>query len=76
MTKQNISSKTVRARTLAIYELEKFTLYIRTTDPELRPDQVLVITAFLLHKLPELFQKNPELMDQLNDMTTNVKLNH
>ena len=76
MTKENISSKEVRARSLVIYELDKFIEYIKSTGEELRSDQVLVITAFLMHKLPELFQKNPELMDQLNDMTTQVKLNH
>lgn len=76
MNKQNISSKVLRARELALYELEQFIQYITKTDPELRPDQVLVITGFLLRKLPELFERNPELMDQLNDMTTQLKLNH
>ena len=76
MTKENISSREVRARGLVIYELEQFIKCIKTTDPELRSNQVLVITAFLVHKLPELFEKNPELMAQLNEMTTQTKLNH
>ena len=76
MTKENISSREVRARGLVIYELEQFIKYIKSIDSELRADQVLVITAFLIKKLPELFEKNPHLMDQLNDMILQTKLNH
>ncbi|MEH1795862.1 MULTISPECIES: hypothetical protein [unclassified Nostoc] len=34
MAKQRISSKVVRARSLAIYELEQFISYVRTINPD------------------------------------------
>lgn len=74
MTKQEISSKVVRARSLAIYELEKFISYIRTVDPELEPDQAIKLTAFILDELPQLFQQNPTLLDRIKDTATNMKL--
>lgn len=73
MTKR-ISSKVVRARTLAVYELEKLFDYIRTIDPELEPDQAIVLTAFVLSDLPKLFQDNPALVDRVKDIATNMKL--
>ncbi|RCJ34609.1 hypothetical protein A6769_22025 [Nostoc punctiforme NIES-2108] len=74
MTKQKISSKVVRARSLAIYELEQFINYVRTIAPGLEPDQTIVLTAFILDGLPELFQQNPVLLDQIKDIATNMKL--
>ncbi|MHC5914887.1 MAG: hypothetical protein ACYTXE_28725 [Nostoc sp.] len=73
MTKQRISSKVVRARSLAIYELEELISYIRTIDPELEPDQAITLTAYILDKLPEIFQENPTLLDQIKDMAANMK---
>ncbi|MEH1805381.1 hypothetical protein [Nostoc sp.] len=74
MTKQKISSKVVRARSLVIYELEQFINYVRTVDPGLEPNQVIVLTAFILSGLPELFQQNPVLLAQIKDIATNMKL--
>ncbi|MEH2197404.1 hypothetical protein [Nostoc sp.] len=74
MTKSKLSSKVVRARTLAVYELEKLFDYIRTIDPELEPDQVIVLTAFVLSDLPNLFKQNPELVERMKGIATNVKL--
>ena len=76
MTKQKISSKVVRARGLAIYELEKFFDYIRTVDPDLEPDQAIVLTAYVLSDLPKLFQQNPALVDRVKEIATNIKLKH
>ncbi|MEH2140347.1 MAG: hypothetical protein V7K42_27480 [Nostoc sp.] len=47
MTKR-ISSRVVRARTLAIYELEKFIEYMHSIDPELKPDEAILLAAFTL----------------------------
>lgn len=74
MTKLKISSKVVRARSLAIYELEKFIGYIRTIDPELEPDQSIALAAFILDELPQLFQQNPTLLNRIKDMSANMKL--
>lgn len=76
MTKQKISSKVVRARSLAIYELEQFINYVRTVDPELEPDQAIVLTAFILSDLPKLFQQNPTLVDRIKEIAINLKLKH
>ncbi|MEH2210830.1 hypothetical protein [Nostoc sp.] len=76
MTKSKISSKVVRARSLAIYELEQFINYVRTVDPELEPDQAIVLTAYVLSDLPNLFQQNPELVDRVKEKATNIKLKH
>ncbi|MEH1811937.1 MAG: hypothetical protein V7K26_03630 [Nostoc sp.] len=74
MTKAKISSKVVRARSLAIYELEKLFDYVRTIDPELEPDQAIVITAYILSDLPKLFQQNPALVDQIKEIAATQKL--
>ncbi|MBG1271758.1 hypothetical protein [Nostoc sp. WHI] len=74
MTKQKISSKVVQARSLAIYELDQFINYVRTIDPELRPDEAIVLTAFVLDGLPELFKQNPSLLNQMQDIAAKMKL--
>jgi hypothetical protein len=74
MTKQKISSKVVRARSLAIYELEKFLDYIRTIDPELEPSQAIVLAAFVLSDLPNLFKQNPELVHRIKEIASDIKL--
>ncbi len=74
MTKSKIPSKVVRARSLAIYELEKFLDYIRTIDPELEPSQAIVLAAFVLADLPNLFKQNPELVDRIKEIATDIKL--
>ncbi|MHC5740236.1 hypothetical protein [Nostoc sp.] len=74
MTKAKISSKVVRARGLAIYELEKFYDYIRTIDPELEPDQAIVLAAYVLSDLPKLFQQNPALTERIKEIATSLKL--
>jgi hypothetical protein len=73
MTKSKISSRVVRARTLAVYELEKFFNYVHTIDPDLRDDQAIVLAAFLLEGLPALFQENPELLNRIKDIATTIK---
>jgi hypothetical protein len=74
MTKHKLSSKVVRARSLAIYELEQFISYIRTVDPELDPSQAIVLTAYILSDLPKLFQQNPALTERIKEIATNLKL--
>ncbi|MEH2000581.1 MAG: hypothetical protein V7L00_17850 [Nostoc sp.] len=73
MTKK-ISSKVVRARSLAIYELEKFIEYVGTLDSELQPDERIVLAAFLLQGLPQLFEQNPVLMDQVKVIAVKMRL--
>ena len=74
MTKQKISSKVVRARSLAVYELEKLFDYIRSIDPELEPDQAIVLTAYMLSDLPKLLQQNPTLVDRIKEIGADMKL--
>jgi hypothetical protein len=73
MTKQKISSKVVRARGLAIYELEKFFNYVHTINPDLTHDEAIVLAAFLLEGLPTLFQENPGLVNRVRDIATKIK---
>ena len=74
MIKHKMSSKVVRARSLAIYELEEFISYIRTIDPELQPDQAIVLTARVLDELPNLFEQNPTLLDRIKEVATSMKI--
>ncbi|MBN3897344.1 MAG: hypothetical protein HWQ41_19310 [Nostoc sp. NOS(2021)] len=73
MTKQKISSKVVRARSLAIYELDQFIDYIHIVDPKLNIDQAIVLAAFALHDLPQLFQINPELLNRLKEIAQEIR---
>ncbi|WGV24770.1 hypothetical protein [Halotia branconii] len=72
--KISLTSELVNAQTLVMYELERFTDYIRSVDPELNPSEAIKITAFTLHQLPALFQENPELLESLKDITRRTKL--
>ncbi|PHM11644.1 hypothetical protein [Nostoc sp. 'Peltigera malacea cyanobiont' DB3992] len=74
MAKHKMSEKEVRARSLAIYELEEFISYIRTIDPELQPDQAIVLTARVLDELPQLLQQNPALLDRIKEVATSMKI--
>ncbi|OYD99862.1 hypothetical protein [Nostoc sp. 'Peltigera membranacea cyanobiont' 232] len=74
MTKSKISSKVVRARSLAIYELEKFIGYIGTIDPELTPDKTIVLAASLLAGMPALFEENPAMLNHVKEMAASIKL--
>ncbi|MEH2243393.1 hypothetical protein [Nostoc sp.] len=71
MTKR-MSSKLVDARTLASYELDKFIDYIHSVEPRLSLDQTTVLAPFALHDLPQLFQINPPLLDQLKLVATDI----
>ncbi|MFN6527375.1 hypothetical protein [Nostoc sp. ChiSLP03a] len=73
MTKSKITSKVVRARSLAIYELEKFIGYIGTIDPELSPDKTIVLTASLLAGMPTLFEENPAMLNYVKEMAASIK---
>ncbi|WP_375495568.1 hypothetical protein [uncultured Nostoc sp.] len=48
--------------------------YIRTIDPELEPSQAIVLAAFVLADLPNLFKQNPELVDRIKEIATDIKL--
>ncbi|MEH2138901.1 hypothetical protein [Nostoc sp.] len=74
MKRQRISSKVVRARSLAIYELEKFIEYMHSVDPELKPDEAIVLASLTLQLLPEIFKENPDLVSQFQELATELKL--
>ena len=57
-----------------MYELEQFIGYIRSIEPELRPDQAVVLTAFILDDLPKLFQQNPKLLERIKEIAENMRL--
>lgn len=76
MTKQKISSKEVRARFLANYELEKFIKYIGTIDPELPSDRAIVLAASLVASLPALFEENPAMLNRVKEIAASIKLEH
>ncbi|WP_445629062.1 hypothetical protein [Nostoc sp. DSM 114167] len=73
MTKAKLLSKAVRARSLAVYELDQLISYIRTIDSDLQPHQAIVLTAFVLADLPNLFKQNPELVDRIKEIAANIK---
>ncbi|MEH1905842.1 MAG: hypothetical protein V7L04_31805 [Nostoc sp.] len=73
MTKRKILSRVVDAKILAIYELDQFIDYIHTVDPELNLNQSIAVAAVALHNLPELFQRNPLLMEHLTETAATIK---
>ena len=73
MTKQEISSKLVRARSLAIYELDKFIELILTTDPELKLNEATLMAAMSLRHLWENIQSDSELQNILKEAATEIK---
>ncbi|MEH2331558.1 hypothetical protein [Nostoc sp.] len=73
MTKQEISSKVVRARILAIYELDKFIELIGIADPELNLEQATVIAALIVRHLWKNIQGDPELQNLLKKVATDIK---
>lgn len=73
MKKQKISSKLVDTRILAIHALDKLIDYIRTIDPDLKPDEATLLTAIALHSLPELFQENPLPVNRFREAAAEIK---
>ena len=76
MTKQQISSssKLVDARTLAIYALDQFINYIRTTvDTELKANEATLLAGHILQSLPELFTEDPAALNQFRELAAEIK---
>ena len=67
------SAKLKGAKMAVMFEAEQFTDFIRTVDPGLKPNEALMLTAFILHQLPELFQENPLLLDRFKEMATTIR---
>ncbi|MDZ8052964.1 MAG: hypothetical protein RMX68_005820 [Aulosira sp. ZfuVER01] len=62
------------AKNAAITSLYEFVDFVRTIDSELTPSEALIITGYVLHELPELFKKNPGLVNQIQEIATKLKL--
>ncbi|MHC5751506.1 MAG: SGNH/GDSL hydrolase family protein [Nostoc sp.] len=71
--KHKISAKDVDTRILAIYALDQFIDYIRTVDPDLKPDEATLLAAIALHSLPELFQENPLRVNRFKEAAAEIK---
>ncbi|MEH2371958.1 hypothetical protein [Nostoc sp.] len=77
MTKYKISSKSLNARTLAIYELDQLIAYISSLDPELKPDEATALAGYVVgllpELLPELLAENLQLLNQIKEVATAIK---
>ncbi|MEH1994156.1 hypothetical protein [Nostoc sp.] len=74
MTKKyKISAKDVDTRILAIYALDQLIDYIRTIDPDLKPDEATLLAAIALHSLPELFNDDPLLVNRFREAAAEIK---
>ncbi|MDZ8096397.1 MAG: hypothetical protein RMZ42_31340 [Nostoc sp. DedQUE05] len=71
--KYKLSAKAVDTRILAIYALDQLIDYIRTLDPDLRPNEANLLAAITLHSLPKLFQENPLLVERFKEAATEMK---
>ncbi|MBC6436208.1 hypothetical protein FM036_45585 [Nostoc sp. HG1] len=73
MTKYKISSKSLNARTLAIYELDQLISYVTSLDPELRSDEATALAGYVVGLLPELLAENIKLVNQIKEVATAIK---
>ncbi|RCJ37637.1 hypothetical protein A6769_12100 [Nostoc punctiforme NIES-2108] len=74
MTKKyKISAKDVDTRILAIYALDHFIEYVRTTCSDINPSEATLLAAITLHSLPELFQENPLLVNRFREAAAHIK---
>lgn len=71
--KHKVSAKAVDTRILAIYALDQLIDYIRTVDPDLKPDEATLLAAITLHSLPELFRENPLLVTGFREAAAEMK---
>ncbi|MEH2123717.1 hypothetical protein [Nostoc sp.] len=71
--KYKLSAKAVDTRILAICALDRLIDYIRTIDPDLKPDEATLLAAITLHSLPQLFQETPLLVDRFRDAAAEMK---
>ncbi|MEH1781743.1 MAG: hypothetical protein V7L26_22055 [Nostoc sp.] len=71
--KHKVSAKAVDTRILAIYALDQLIDYIRTIDPDLKPDEATFLAAITLHSLPELFRENASLVDRFREAGAEIK---
>ncbi|WP_335028277.1 hypothetical protein [Nostoc sp.] len=68
-----MSSKTVNARSLVLYELDLFIDCIRAVDPELKPDEATVLAAVALHQMSELLREKPVLIQRFREAAAKIK---
>lgn len=73
MIKQRILSKSLEARLLAMHELDQLIDYIRSLDPELKPHEATELAAITLDALPDLFQRNPLLVERFREVASDIK---
>ncbi|MBD2167113.1 hypothetical protein H6G04_22240 [Calothrix membranacea FACHB-236] len=63
-----------QAKQFAISELYVFTDYLRTVDPELMASEAMTITGYVLYQLPNLFKENPNILADIKEIATKIKL--
>ena len=73
MENTELAKRISEARDLARSEFVELFQFVAEIAPELRPDEVMVLTGFLLHQLRELLTENPSLMNQFKAMTDYIK---
>lgn len=73
MENTELAKRISESRDLARSEFVELFQFVAEIAPELRPDEVMVLTGFLLHQLRELLTENPNLMNQFKAMTDYIK---
>ncbi|MEH2057596.1 MAG: hypothetical protein V7K97_15810 [Nostoc sp.] len=61
------------AKNLALFELQDFIDFLHAVDPELNPDELTSLTAFVVHSLPKMFTTSPEMLNLLKEIAQAIK---
>ena len=62
-----------RPKKMALFELQRFVNFLSEVDPELKPDELVTLTAFIVHGLPEIFTSSPVMLKQLKGIAQAMK---
>ncbi|MEH1851460.1 MAG: hypothetical protein V7L11_07185 [Nostoc sp.] len=58
---------------MTAFELQGFIDFVHAVDPELNPDELITLAAFIVRSLPEIFISSPVMISQVKGMAQAMK---
>lgn len=58
---------------VALLELQRFVDFLHVADPELTPNELMLLAGFLINGLPQVLASSPATLNQLKDIAQAIK---
>jgi hypothetical protein len=62
-----------KPKNMALFELQRFINFVHTVEPELNGDELILLAAFILHGLPQVFSSSPVMLRQITNIAQAIK---